>query len=101
MSIIAINVTIGTRFVRTKTLVFLGLFAMLLGWGIRLVSLRCNRWWTLTTLITLRCLVLVTFPLFPFYGASGIGHALLSINLTLWRILLLWERWRRHGGRGC
>lgn len=41
------------------------------------------------------------FSPFSFYGARGIGHDLVSINLTLWMRLFLWERWTRHGGKGC
>jgi len=79
MFIMAIYAATCIRFVRMKTLVLLGLSTLLLGCGIRLVSLRCIRWWTLAILITFRLWVFFTFPLVPFLGFRGIGYTLLSI----------------------
>ena len=100
MSIMDIYTATGTSFVHTNTIFLIGLSTLLLGCEIRLGSLWCIRWWTLATLISLRLLVPVTFPLVPFLGVRGIGHNLLSIHLTLWRRLLLWKRWSKHGGLG-
>ena len=71
MSIVSIYTATSTWFVHMNTLVFLGFFALLLGCGIKLGSLMCIGWWTLITLITLRLLVLVSFPLVPFLGVGG------------------------------
>lgn len=46
MSIMAIYATIGTRFVRKKSLFFLGLATLLLRCEVSMVSMRCIRWWT-------------------------------------------------------
>lgn len=55
VSIMAKFFATGTRFVHMKIFVLLGLFSLFLGYGIRLVTLRGIRWWTLVSLVTLRC----------------------------------------------
>lgn len=101
MSIMSIYTKKGTIFVRTNCLIFLGFSALMLGREIRLVSMKLIRWWTLPTLITLSLLVSITFTLVSFLVVGWIDYTLLSIKLTFWGRLLLWQRWRRHWGLGC
>lgn len=88
---------IGTRLISSKSLAFLGLSALLLGYAIRLVNIRVIRLSNLASLVTFRSLVLVTFLFVPSLGVRRIGITLLSIHLILRRWLLLWKRWGRHG----
>lgn len=90
MSIMSKNSTICIRLIGSKSLIFLGLFALFLDCGIRLVTLRGIRLSIFISLPTLRSLFLVTFPLVPSLRVRGIGCTLLSINMILWRWLLLW-----------
>jgi len=81
-----------------KTLVLLGLTALLLGRGIRLRTLMGIGWRTLVALITLGLQVPITIPVVPFLGVRLIGSTLLSIHLSLRRRWLLRWRGSRHGG---
>lgn len=101
MSIMAQYIATGPRFVLSKNLVFLGLFALLLGCEIRMATLNGIRWWTLVALVTMSWLVLVNLPLISCLTVGGIGCMLMGIYLTLRRSFLLWQRWRRHGRFDC
>lgn len=79
MSIMAKYAATGKRFINMKCLVLIGLSTLWLGYGIRLVTLRGLRWWTLVSLVTLRGLVPVTHPLILSLGVGGIDSTLSRI----------------------
>ena len=72
MTIMARNSTTGTRLFGSKSLVFLRLSAMLLGYRIRLVTLRGIRLSTLISLVNLRLLIMVTLPFILLLGSGGL-----------------------------
>ena len=90
MSIMAMYTITCKRLVRMNSLVLLGMAALLLVVGVRLVPLGFTRLITLITLVTL-----VTLPLILVLRILGIGHTLLHKHLTLrgWWLLGL----RMHG----
>ena len=78
MCIIAMYTTTCTRLIYTNRLVLLGLVALFLVVGVRLVPIGFTRLITLINLVTL-----VTLPLIIFLQILGIGHTLLCKHLTL------------------
>ena len=80
-----------------NSLVLLGLAALLLVVGVRLVPMGLTRLITLITLITL--VTLVTFSLILFLSILGISRTILCKHLTLrgWWLLGL----RMHGRLQC
>lgn len=81
--------TTCTRIIRTNNLVFLGLAALLLVVGVRLVNIV-----SLITIVTM--IALVTLTLILFLQIMGIGITLLRKHLTLmgWWLLGLRMHWR-------
>jgi len=78
MCIVAMYITKCTRLIHMNSLVMIGLAALLLVVGVRLVPLVFTMLVTLVTLFTL-----VTLPLILFLRILGIGITLLHNHLTV------------------
>ena len=78
MCVVAMYTTTCTRLICTNSLVLLGLAALLLVVGVRLVPLGFIRLISLVTLVTL-----ITFPVIIFLQILGTGNIMLWKHLTL------------------